>query len=74
MPQLLKQFYEDKHTREAVHNYLIEFLKEEGVRKIFDKEDVSGVSEAKEMIDKAFDNLETIFAPKAKPKIINEVR
>ena len=71
----LQQFYLETDTRDNVKNYLIEFLKEEAVRKIFAKEDVSGVAEAKEVIEKAFYNLEVKFEPKSKPKEpINEAR
>ncbi len=68
MPKSLQEFYNDVDTRNNVHNYLVEFLKEEAVRKIFDKEDVSAVSEAKEMIDKAFDNMSVMF----QKKIVNK--
>lgn len=64
----LQEFYQDKDTRENVHSYLIDFLKEEAVRKIFDKEDVSAVAEAKEMIDKAFENMDVLFLPKLEAK------
>ena len=71
----LLEFYQDKDTRENVHNYLVEFLKEEAVRKLFNKEDVSAVAEAKEMIDKAFENMNIIFAKKETSKQpINEAR
>jgi len=74
MSRLLKSFYEDVHTREEVRAYLVEFLKEEGIRKIFDKEETASVAEAKEIIDKAFDNLETMFGNKPKSKTINPAR
>lgn len=71
----LQEFYQDKHTRENVHSYLIDFLKEEAIRKVFDKEDVSAVAEAKEMIDRAFENMDIIFKPKLETKEqINEAR
>lgn len=71
----LQEFYKDKETRENVHEYLIQFLREEGVRKIFDKQDVNAVAEAKEIIDKAFENMSLLFSPKVKgKKIINEAR
>ena len=56
-----------------VQEYLIEYLKQEAVRKIFEKEDVSSVAEAKEMIDKAFDNMDLLFATQTKDKIITNV-
>ncbi len=62
------EFHQDKDTRDNVHSYLIDFLKEEAIRKIFDKEDVGGVAEAKEMIDKAFDNMDVMFKSKLPTK------
>ena len=69
------EFYQDTTTKDNVHSYLIDFLKEEGIRKLFAKEDVSAVAEAKEMIDKAFENMDVIFKKKEEGKpIINEAR
>lgn len=64
----LIEFYNDKDTKNNVHEYLISYLKEEGIRKLFEKEDVSAVAEAKEMIDKAFENMELMFEKKAERK------
>lgn len=75
MVKSLQEFYNDKETKDNVKNYLIEFLKEEGSKKMFNKEDVSGFADAKEVIEKAFDNMEYMFSPKQKEKIIiNEAR
>lgn len=69
------EFYQDTTTKDNVHCYLIDFLKEEGIRKLFAKEDVSAVAEAKDMIDKAFENMDVIFKKKEEAKpIINEAR
>lgn len=71
----LQEFWNDKDTKNNVQEYLINYLKEEAVRKLFDKEDVSAVAEAKEMIDKAFTNMDLLFEPKAKQKEqVNEAR
>lgn len=64
----LLEFYQDTETRNNVQNYLIDYLKEEALRKLFDKEDVSAVAEAKEMIDKAFENMDVIFQTKLPAK------
>lgn len=75
MPKSLLEFYQDTTTKDNVHSYLIDFLKEEGIRKLFAKEDVSAVAEAKEMIDKAFENMDVVFKKKEEAKpIINEAR
>lgn len=68
-------FYKDTPTKDNVKNYLINFLEKEAVKKVFNKEDVSAVAEARDLIDKAFDNLELLFTPKRKSKEqINEAR
>ena len=75
MTNSLLEFYKDKTTKNDVQAYLVQFLKDEAVRMLMDKEDVKGVAEAKEYIDKAFENLDLLFSPKVKgKKIINEAR
>lgn len=61
--------------RVNVHGYLIAFLREEAIKKVFDKEDTSAVAEAKEVIDKAFEEMDYMFQskPKKKPEL-NEAR
>jgi hypothetical protein len=71
----LLEFYNDSETRENVYNYLTEFLEKEALKKIFNREDTSGVAEAKEVIDKAFKEMEIMFMPKKEnKKIINQSR
>lgn len=71
----LQEFYNDKETKENVKNYLISFLEEEALRKVFAKEDVSGIADARDCIGKAFYNLEVLFDQKPKAKEpINEAR
>lgn len=71
----LQDFWINKEVKNTVQEYLVNYLKEEAVRKLFDKEDVSAVAEAKEMIDKAFENLDVMFEPKPKEKVqVNEAR
>jgi hypothetical protein len=74
-PSALKDFYLNEAMRGDVKTYLIDFLKIQAIEKSFAKEDISGVAEAKEVIDRAFENLEVLFAPKSKgKKIKNEAR
>lgn len=71
----LQEFWRDTETRDNVHEYLIQFLKEEAVRMLMNKESVLGVAEAKDYIDKAFENMDTMFQPKVRnKKQINESR
>lgn len=71
----LQTFFFDTETKDNVKNYLINFLAEEAIRKVFSKEDVSGIADAKDCIEKAFENLEVLFGEKPKAKEpINEAR
>ena len=73
-PKPLFEFWKDKPTKNNVQEYLIQFLKEEGAKKMFNREDVSGVAEAKEMIDKAFENMDLLFEAKSTIKKSNSPR
>lgn len=65
----------DKEALLEVQNYLIAFLKEVGLKKMFAGEDVKAVGEAKVILDEAFDNLDTLFGAKPKKrKVKNESR
>jgi len=64
----LQEFYQDTDTKNNVHEYLIQYLKDEAVRRLMDREEPYAVADAKEVIDKAFDNLELLFSPKVKEK------
>lgn len=71
----LKEFYNDTETKDNVHAYLVEFLKQETIRKVFNKEDATALGEAKEIIDKAFENMDYLFGAKvAKKEPINQAR
>lgn len=72
----LRELYNrDKEALQEVQNYLIAFLKEYGLVKMFKGEDVKGVGEAKTILDEAFDNLDTLFGAKPKKKKVkNESR
>lgn len=76
MPNSLKDFYLNDVVREDVKTYLIDYLKIQAIEKAFAKEDVSGIAEAKECLDKAFSNLEILFAPEGSTgkEIKNEAR
>ena len=74
-PTALKDFYLNEVMRNEVKTYLIDFLKIQAIKKTFAKEDVSGIADAKEAIDAAFDELEVLFSPPVKEKEIkNEAR
>ena len=75
MPSSLKDFFLNEAMRNDVKTYLIDFLKTQAIEKTFAKEDVSGIADANETINKAFENLEILFAPKQENKeVVNEAR
>jgi hypothetical protein len=50
-------------------------LEKVAIEKVFNKEDVSAIADAKEVIDRAFENLDILFAPKNKKReFVNEAR
>ena len=72
---MLKDFFLNETMRNEVKAYLIDFLREQAIEKAFAKEDTSAIAEAKEVLDKAFENLEVLFAPKSEGKEpVNEAR
>lgn len=64
----LRDFYHDKETRKEVQDYLSAFLDAEVLKKVYKGEDVKPIGEAKAVLEKAFENLDTIFASKLKKK------
>lgn len=55
---ILRRFNDDKATKNAVQQYFTDFIAEEGVKLIFDRKDTSHIADAKELIDKAFIQIE----------------
>ena len=75
MSKSLQEFHTNIDMQNNVQSYLIDFLIKIAVEKVFNKEDVSSIAEAKEVIDLAFENLDILFPPIVKEKkIINEAR
>lgn len=68
MDNNLKLFWTDKGMKDSVYNYLISELERIAIKKVFDKENTVAIGEAKEVIDKAFENLENLFSPKVEKK------
>lgn len=71
---MLKEFYSNEEMRKEVQEYLVSFLRDKAVEKVFNREDTSSVAEAKEMIDNAFENLSVVFQKPSKKKIVDEAR
>lgn len=68
-PNLLAVFYRDEHTRNALKEFMILNLEETTIQKVFDKESVEGIAEAKELVEKTFNRLEELYGDKKKPKV-----
>jgi len=68
MDALLRQFNGDVHTKDALIEYIHLFIADEGIRRIYANEDVSGVRDAKKLIDGAFEALHEQYAIPNKPK------
>jgi hypothetical protein len=60
----LIEFYNDKDTKNNVKEYLIEFFKEEAVRKLVNREEAVALADAIELTEKAFENMDLLFSPK----------
>lgn len=64
---LLQLFWQDEHTRDAVKAFQIAMLEEDAIKRVFKEEDVSGLPEAKKLIEASFKRLDEVFKQKDKP-------
>lgn len=72
---LLRRFNDDKHTKQALKEYLLAFISQEAVSLIFERKDVSHIADAKDLIDKAFMQIEIDYGVPAKQqKPTNEAK
>ena len=62
----LALFYQNEAEREAVREFLIKNLEEMAVERVFDKQSVAGIYEARKVISRSFDKLDELFG---KPKV-----
>ena len=63
----IQQFYLNENMRESVKEFFLLALKEIAVDRVFGKQTISGVYEAKKTIDLAFSKMEELYAPKEGP-------
>lgn len=59
--QILHQFYANKVEKDAVQAFMIECLEKIAVEKTFAGEDTTGIKDARELIDRMFNELETTY-------------
>lgn len=69
MDNLLRQLNDDKATKEALKEYFEQIIKDYCVQKAFERKSVEGVADAKEILDKAFYQLEIDYGVPTKEKI-----
>jgi hypothetical protein len=67
-------FYRNKVMREEVKAYIDAYIADEAVRMVFDRKDVSHLADAKELVDKVFDQMSLDFEVKVKKDNLNEAR
>lgn len=76
LPSTLKDFYLNEVMRNDVKAYLLNFLRDEAANKAFKRESTEHIADAKDAVNKAFDNLEVLFVPMSKGREVksNEAR
>jgi hypothetical protein len=65
----LKQFYDNETQREEVKAFMILCLQEMAVERTFAGEDVYGIKEARDLVEKTFDKLAELYG--TIPKVIS---
>lgn len=61
MHERLRQFNGDVATKEALLGFIIDFINEEALKKMYAKQDVSHIGDAFSLINGAFESLETKY-------------
>lgn len=70
----VQDFYRNKVMREAVQEYILTVLRKEAIDMVFERQDVSYIADAKDLLDKAFKQMELEFKPVKTNSTINEAR
>jgi len=71
MNPVLRNFYSNEAERDAVKEFMIEVLKELAVERTFDGKPVTGIPEARELVDRLFDKLQELYGKIKEPVISN---
>lgn len=66
---LLKIFYTDEHTRNAVKEFMVAQLELMAIDTVFKKESIDGIYEARALVDKTFNRLAELYAQPKKQNI-----
>jgi hypothetical protein len=71
----LRRFNGDTTTKEELRAYIIEYIGKEGIYRMFNRQDVSHIADACELITKAFEQLSIDYGIPEKPTAYtNEAR
>lgn len=71
----LLEFHQDTDTKNNVHEYLVQFFKEEAVRRLMERENAVALADAVDLTNKAFENMDILFSKKVEGKELkNEAR
>ena len=62
MNEQIRLFNGDIHLKSALKEYFDMFIAEEGIRKMYAREDTAHIADAKELIDKVFQQIEIDYA------------
>lgn len=71
---MIKEFALNKVLREAVRSYMQGVFNQEIITRVHNREDVSHIADAEELVDKAFEQMSIDYEPKKEIKNINEAR
>lgn len=64
---ILRRFNGDEQTKQALLEFIHAVINDEALDKMYKRIDVSHISDAKELIDKAFDELNNQYGIKEQP-------
>jgi hypothetical protein len=69
MEKYLNIFQNDEYLREAVKEFMYKELDRMALEMVYDKQDVSGIADAKELVTRAFTELYERYGKKVEIKI-----
>jgi hypothetical protein len=74
MEQLLSQFQNDEHTREAVKAFIEMYLNKIAVERVMAREETKDLADAKEVLEGAFVELREAYGKDNNKALINKAR
>lgn len=68
MSEYLRQFNGDVHTKNDLIEFAMAVINEEALQMMYDRKDVAHIADAKILIEKIFDKLETTYGVQPREK------